>query len=143
MEYSSGDVVTPHALFLALPFAPQEALENLTALAGRFPIYGPFGFYDSVNVRTGQVAGSVLALDQGMILAAIANTLGDRFLQRHFSSGRVEEAIQPLIALERFTAGDESSAGHHQTRVRLPVRVAMGSVASSVPSSAESIPPTP
>jgi Putative glucoamylase/Protein of unknown function (DUF3131) len=121
--YPAGDVVTPHASFLALPFAPQEALENLTALAGRFPIYGPFGFSDSVNVRTGQVAGSVLALDQGMILAAIANTLGDRFLQRLFCSGRVEEVIQPLIALEHFTAGDGPSGGHPQTRTLAVARL--------------------
>jgi hypothetical protein len=105
VDPAPGHVITPHASFLALPFAPQEALENLSALASRFPVYGPFGFSDAVNVSTGQVAGSVLALDQGMILAAIANTLGDRFVQRLFSSGRVEAAIRPLVEPERFTAG--------------------------------------
>jgi hypothetical protein len=46
-----------------------------------------------------------LALDQGMIMAAIANELtGDR-LQRYFTRGAVEEAIRPLLAMEEFTAG--------------------------------------
>ena len=119
-DTAPGYVVTPHASFLALPFAPREALENLSALAGRFPAYGPFGFLDAVNVSTGQVAESVLALDQGMILAAIGNALADRVMQRLFSSGRVEAAIRPLIAPERFTAGVETPSGHDEARALTP-----------------------
>lgn len=98
-------VVTPHASFLALPFAPREALANLRALEAKFPIYGPFGFRDSVDVATGVVSDTVLALDQGMILAAIANALADNAMQHAFSDGPVEAAIRPLIAPEEFTAG--------------------------------------
>jgi hypothetical protein len=101
----AGGVVTPHALFLALRFAPHAALANLRALADKFPIYGPYGFRDSVNVSTGAVAGCVLAIDQGMIMAAIANALADDALQHAFSDGRVEAVIRPLIAREEFTAG--------------------------------------
>ncbi|MCA1686733.1 MAG: hypothetical protein LC745_12350, partial [Planctomycetia bacterium] len=104
-----GRVVTPHASFLSLAFAPEESLANLAALAGRFPAYGHLGFYDSVNVGTGQVAQTVLALDQGMILAAIANALDDRVMQRYFSTGLVEASIRPLMAPERFSAGGEIS----------------------------------
>jgi hypothetical protein len=100
-------VVTPHASFLALPFAPTEALANLRALAAGFPAYGANGFRDSVNVRTGQVSERVLMLDQGMILAAIANALCDDVLKRGFATGAVEAVIRPLIAEERFEAGVE------------------------------------
>jgi hypothetical protein len=98
-------IVTPHASFLALRFAPREAFDNIEALASRFPIYSPLGFLDSVDVSDGMVAGSILALDQGMILAAIANELEDDVMQHAFSDGLVEKAVRPLIADEEFFAG--------------------------------------
>jgi len=98
-------VVTPHASFLALAFAPREAMDNLKAMKDRFPVYGPLGFQDSVDVSTGMVSGYVLALDQGMIMAAIANELADGYMQKAFTAGPVEKIIRPLIAPEEFTAG--------------------------------------
>jgi hypothetical protein len=103
-KFSNG-IVTPHASFLALRYAPKEALANLRALAARFPIYGPLGFQDSVDVTAGLVSGCILALDQGMIMAAIANELGDDAMQHAFSDGQVEQAIRSLIAMEEFSAG--------------------------------------
>ena len=99
-------VVTPHASFLALRFAPGEALANLRALVKAFPILDSQGFHDSVNVTTGEVSHCVLSLDQGMILAAIANALADDAMRRAFCEGPIEETIRPLIAPEEFTAGD-------------------------------------
>lgn len=101
----SGRVVTPHATFLALRFAPREAMANLRALKAAFPVYGRFGFLDAVDVVDGRVAQAVLVLDQAMILAAIANALGGDVLHRAFCTGAVEAAIRPLIAQERFDAG--------------------------------------
>ncbi len=60
-----------------MPFAAPEAMANLRALAERFPIYGRYGFRDSVNVSSGVVSGCVLSLDQGVIMAAIANALAE------------------------------------------------------------------
>jgi hypothetical protein len=98
-------IVTPHAAFLTLRFARREALENLRKLKERFPVYGELGFQDSVDVASGLVSGFVLALDQGMILAAIANELGDDCMQKAFSTGAVERVVRPLIEPEQFTAG--------------------------------------
>jgi hypothetical protein len=103
--YKSDSVVTPHAVFLALPFAPHEAVANLRALEDRFPVYGPYGFLDSVNVSTGQVSETILVLDHGMILVVLANALADGAMQRAFVDARFEAAIRPLIAQEEFTAG--------------------------------------
>jgi hypothetical protein len=98
-------VVTPHASFLALAYARQAALDNLAKLRRDFDVYGEGGFFDSVNVDTGQVSRYWLALDQGMVMAALAGELtGDHF-QRYFTRGEVQEAIQPLLAIEEFTAG--------------------------------------
>jgi hypothetical protein len=80
-------------------------MANLRALAARFPIYTPLGFLDSVDVADGAVAGTILALDQGMILAAIANELAGDAMRHAFSDGTVEEVIRPLIAAEEFSAG--------------------------------------
>ena len=106
--YTNG-VVTPHAAFLALDFAPQATLENLANLHQDFDIYGPWGFWDSVNVDTGEVSYFVLALDQGMIMAALGNALRNDRLQHYFVHGEVEQAIRPLIAMEEFTAGVSGS----------------------------------
>jgi len=102
--YTNG-VVTPHAAFLALEFAREEALVNLFNLANDFDIYGEHGFYDSVNVDTGEVAERYLALDQGMIMAAIANDqMGERF--RNYFAKEVRAEVQPLLAVEEFSAGE-------------------------------------
>jgi Putative glucoamylase len=56
--YTNG-VVTPHAAFLALRYAPRETTANLRRLARDFPgLYGRWGFRDSVNVQTGLVSDS-------------------------------------------------------------------------------------
>ena len=102
---SAHGVVTPYAAFLALRYAPHEAIANLRLLSKSFPIYSPFGFQDSADISTGVISGCILTLDQGMIMAAIANELVDDAMQHLFSDGPIEQAIRPLIAVERFSAG--------------------------------------
>jgi hypothetical protein len=107
-ELAGDTVMTPHASFLALPFAPREALNNIEVLANRFKAYGSHGFLDSVDVASGRVSDCELAIDQGMIMAAVANFLADGSIQRAFSDGKVAEVIRPLISPERFGSGIES-----------------------------------
>ena len=101
----TNGVVTPYASFLALRFAPREAMENLRKLAVNFPIYNDHGFMDSVNVTTGVVTDRVLILDQGMIMAAIANALANDAMRRAFIDQQSEAILRPLIEPEEFTAG--------------------------------------
>jgi hypothetical protein len=103
-DYGQG-VVTPHASFLALEVAPDAALENLANLKSDFPgLYGRGGFKDAVNVATRQVADRYLALDQGMVIAAIANELLDgRF--RDYLAVTLRPSLKPLMAMEQFGAG--------------------------------------
>jgi len=51
------------------------------------------------------VADRYLSLDQGMLLAALANELRNDRLQHYFSHGAVERALRPLMAMEEFGAG--------------------------------------
>ena len=100
----TNGVVTPHASFLALPYAPREAVANLRGLARDFGAYHEgYGFRDSVNVDTGRVSDFVLALDQGMIAASLAQTLRPGLLQRPFRSGGFHSRVRPLLAAERFS----------------------------------------
>jgi hypothetical protein len=103
-DYGQG-VVTPHAAFLALEVAPEETMANLHNLAADFPgLYGRGGFKDSVNVATGQVADRYLSLDQGMVIAALANVLLDGQL-RDYLAESLEPSLRPLIEVEEFGAG--------------------------------------
>jgi len=100
-EYGDG-VVTPHASFLALRYAPREAVGNLRRIARDFDAYGPGGFYDAVAVRSGQVSQRYLALDQGMIMAALGNALDHDSVRRYVARGDLERTVRPLMAIEEF-----------------------------------------
>jgi hypothetical protein len=103
-SYGDG-VVTPHASFLALPFAPDEALRNLARLRANFPgAYGRGGFKDAIAVRSGRIADRYLSLDQGMIMGALGNALQHDAVRRYFVQGDVRRVIKPLLGIETFNA---------------------------------------
>jgi hypothetical protein len=108
-EYGDG-VVTPHASFLAMPYAQDAALANLAALRSDFDAYGPGGFYDAIDVGTGQVAKRYLSLDQGMTMGALGNLLGGDALRRYFVRGPVQDTIRPLMAMEEFSIESAGAA---------------------------------
>jgi putative glucoamylase/uncharacterized protein DUF3131 len=100
-----GDgVVTPHAAFLALPYKQGAALANLAKLRRNFDAYGRGGFYDAVAVKSETVAKRYLSLDQGMIMGALGNVLGDGVLHRDFTRGEVTDVLKPVMGLEEFNA---------------------------------------
>jgi hypothetical protein len=101
--YTNG-VVTPHAAFLALRWAPQRALTNLAHLESDFDVYDRWGFRDSVNVDSGVVSNSYLSLDQGMIMAAIGNALAGDVLRRAFVTPDFKRAVRPVVGVEEFGA---------------------------------------
>ncbi|MEA2134049.1 MAG: hypothetical protein QOC68_1958 [Solirubrobacteraceae bacterium] len=102
--YTNG-VVSPHAAFLALRWAPRETVDNLRRLERISPdMYGKWGFRDSVNVQTHKASGSYLSLDQGMIMGAIGNALGGDVLRRAFVTQATERKVRPLIGVEEFNS---------------------------------------
>ncbi|NMR20689.1 glucoamylase family protein [Cellulomonas fimi] len=103
-SYNDG-VVTPHASFLALPYAKAEALDNLANLRRDFDAYGPGGFYDAIAVRSGTVAQRYLSLDQGMIMAALGNELRNDKVKSYVVRGDVRKVIRPLLGIEEFNVG--------------------------------------
>jgi Putative glucoamylase/Protein of unknown function (DUF3131) len=103
---ATEDVVTPHASFLALDVAPQEAYENISALRSRYPgVYGVDGFFDAVNPTTGSIGHRYLVLDQSMIMAGLDNALEHGAMQRHFAADPVSWAARTYLSLERMSIG--------------------------------------
>jgi hypothetical protein len=107
--YTNG-VVTPHAAFLALGYAPDMTLENLENLREDFDIYTEWGFRDSVNVDTGRVSDYYLSLDQGIIMGAIGNALAGDMLRDAWATQEFRKTLQPIVSLERFNAGPRRAA---------------------------------
>jgi hypothetical protein len=107
--YTNG-VVTPHAAFLALRYAPERTIANLQALQADFEIYDQWGFRDSVNVDTGVVSGFYLSLDQGIVMGALGNALAGDLLRDAFATSDVEAKLRPVIGIETFGAGPVSAA---------------------------------
>jgi hypothetical protein len=101
LGYPAG-AVTPHASALALAVTPTEAIANLRRLAERYDVYGEFGLYDAVDPVSGQVAHAYLALDQSMILIAVANYLKDGVVQRRFAADPTVARVLPLLAAEKL-----------------------------------------
>ena len=63
-----------------------------------------------MNVATGQVADRYLSLDQGMVIAAIANELtGNDGSSGYFGHDASSRRSRPLMAIEEFGAGRVSA----------------------------------
>lgn len=101
-SYGQG-VVTPHASFLALRYDRKAALANLANLRTDFGAYGPGGFFDAINVSTGQMSQRHLSLDQGMIMAALGNELAGDVMRRAFVDGGMAARVEPLMRMEEFS----------------------------------------
>ncbi|WP_022889574.1 glucoamylase family protein [Agromyces italicus] len=108
-DFGDG-VVTPHAAFLALPYAKREVLDNLAGLERDLGAYGPGGFYDSVAVGSGTIAERYLSLDQSMIMAAIGNELKDDRLKDYFVDDAFTATVRPLVEALEFGSELPSSA---------------------------------
>jgi hypothetical protein len=98
-------VVTPHASFLALQVAPQQAYANIVKLRTLYPdLYGrDGGFYDAVDPTTGEVGHRRLVLDQSMIMAALDNALTGGRLQHWFASDPVSHVAKVYLGVERMS----------------------------------------
>ncbi len=99
--YKPG-VITPHATFLALEFAPKECIANIRKMLELYNAYGEYGFYDSINVDTKKVATKYLCLDQAMSFLALDNYLNDGAIRRRFSADPINKRAEELLKVEDF-----------------------------------------
>ncbi len=99
--YPDRGIITPHVSFLALDCLSKDALANIRKLLG-FNIYGEYGFYDSVEMKSGNVNPQYLALDQGMIMASIDNCLRKNALKERFHQDPIGKKAENLLMKESF-----------------------------------------
>lgn len=111
----SQEVVTPHASALVIDYYPRRVLANLKALESlgcRRPFEEngrqyAFGFWDSINVITGEVSHLYLTgLDQAMLFISLANFLQPNCVRRLFMQDPVVQ--KGLTRLEYLQSKDES-----------------------------------
>ena len=65
-------------------------------------MYGEYGFYDSIQVKTGKVNTQYLALDQGMSFLALANYLEKGYIQKLFQQDPIGQKAAELWKSESF-----------------------------------------
>lgn len=99
--YDDHATITPHASFLALDYDSDAVMANLSYI-NEYDMYGEYGYYDSLNLETGDIAKSYLALDQGMIMLAIANHLHEGVIRRHFHATEIGSSFEYLLSDEDF-----------------------------------------
>lgn len=99
--YPDRGVIAPYAAFLALEILPKDAIQNIRRLL-EYNIYGECGFYDSISFPGEKVDSQYLALDQGMILLALANHLKKGVIQKLFQKDAVFQKTKDLLSKEDF-----------------------------------------
>ncbi|MDM5198327.1 glucoamylase family protein [Fictibacillus enclensis] len=100
--YKDDGTVTAHASFLALDYAPDAVEKNIHELR-KMRAYGKHGFFDSLNVKSGEVAKAYLALDQGMIMVSIANHVKHDVIRNYFHSDPIARKPVDLLKREVFS----------------------------------------
>jgi hypothetical protein len=75
-----------------------------------------------VNVDTGVVSPYYLALNQGMIMAALGNALAQDMLREAFVTPVFQRALRPVLAVEVFNAGLHSHGQDALLHVRTAPR---------------------
>ena len=88
-------------------------MADLARLEAIPDMYGKWGFRDSVNVGTSSRRDAYLSLDQGMIMAALGNALGDDVMRQDFATADFRAAIRPVLGVEEF---DDLAAWLHDHR---------------------------
>jgi hypothetical protein len=103
---ATEDVVTPHASFVALDVAPDQAYANIEALRSQFPgVYGRRRLLRCREPDDRRGRAPDPRAHDSMIMAALDNALNDRALQRDFASDPVSWAAQTYLSMENMGIG--------------------------------------
>ncbi|MDD5085725.1 MAG: glucoamylase family protein [Candidatus Omnitrophica bacterium] len=100
--YPDRGVIAPYASLLALEFIPEDVIKNLRRLMESGDIYGQYGFFDSIGLKTGKTCPEYLCLDQAMSFLALANYLQDGVVRKKFHSSPRVKQTERLLTEEEF-----------------------------------------
>ncbi len=99
--YKDG-VVTPHASIIAINYYPKEVISNIKTMIKNYDIYGEYGFYDCIDMKTKNTGKTYLALDQAMIFISLSNYLTDNYIPKIFMNISGIKPILQIIKEEEF-----------------------------------------
>lgn len=99
--YGDGAVATPHVSFLALDAIPKDAIKNIRKFLD-YDMYGEYGFFDALELKNLRSNPQYLALDQGMVLIAIANYLENGSIQKRYHEDEIGKMTRDLLVKESF-----------------------------------------
>jgi len=104
------EIVTPHASVLAIERFPKAVLANLRKLEEMGARDDRFGFYDAIDVKTGEHSNSFLVLDQSMLFLSLVNFLRDGVVRKWFQADPdVQRARRMIADYNRTAYGDNVS----------------------------------
>lgn len=108
--YPEEGVVSPYASALAVEIKPNDVVSNFRKMMELYPeIYGPYGFYDSVDTVRSKVTKQYLALDQGLLLLALSNYLTDGAIRNRFHQDKIGKEGEELLTEEHFFTCPDST----------------------------------
>jgi cyclic beta-1,2-glucan synthetase len=118
---SNDLVVAPYASILALPFASQDVMQNLSRLES-LKMWGLYGFYESVDftpdrLKTGEnhaIIRTYMAHHQGMILLSLCNYLFNQRMVRRFHADPRIESVELLLQEQTPTHAPTEHPRHQQ-----------------------------
>ena len=96
-------VVSPYSTFLALPFAPEYCLKNLSKLT-QYGAQGKYGFYEAVDFTRSRILDSkfkivrqYMAHHVGMSLLSVSNFLHEGILRERFTRDKAMASAAELL----------------------------------------------
>ncbi len=113
-------VIAPYASLIALPFAPQAVIHNMSRLR-EYDMCGLYGFYESLDFTASRLSAgqeyaqvrSYMAHHQGMILLALDNYLfGNKLVSRFHADPRIKNV--ELLLQEQTPLRIETENPHQQ-----------------------------
>ena len=111
--YTNG-VVTPHAAFLALRWAPDRVMENLANLQSDFDMYDRVGLPRLGERRHGRrLRRSTCRSTRGSSWPRSATPSADDVLRDAFATKEFRKALQPVMGMETFNAGPRAAADQY------------------------------
>lgn len=97
MKPNSDGTIGPCAIAGSLPYTYEESANALLYIYQQHPdMWGPYGFYDSMNSEQGWYADTYLGIDKGETMLMINNALYGEVWDLYMSHPRVQKGIKKL-----------------------------------------------
>lgn len=97
-EREDNGTITPTAAISSIPYVPKESIEAMRYFLNNHynQLWGPYGFYDSFNLKENYFAPSYLAIDQGPIPVMIENYRTGLLWKNFMSDPDIRQGIEKL-----------------------------------------------